>query len=574
MTAILGSGLARGYAAPSGRRLWRLCLVIGLIAVAVPALITPMPPLLDYPNHVTRIWLLAGAVRQPPLSSMYAVDWGAAWTNVGVDLASQILGAVIPGRALAPLFLAAALVLPPLGAALLHKRLFGGWRWWQVGLPLAAFSTTLLAGFLNYQIGLGLALAAASLDPWLERRASPAQLAVARVAFATGLLVAHIFALGFYGVLLAGLALGPRLGGLSSQAALRATALRLAAAGAACLIPLIAFTLLAPALPGGGVLAPLWGPATLKYKLDVLLCAFAGYDLRLDCLFLGAPAVLALWALLRRRLAVHQGLLLSALGLVLLAVVSPTWAADTAWIDTRIPIMALLALMTAVDPEGPDAAPASSLMAVTLLALVLGRAGFVGSVWMARQADIRSLEAALSHVPPGAAVLPLEHKASVRGEAGAPIGRYFHFGASFYHYPTLAVLERRAFSPLVFTTPGKQPLRVREPWKDISVPNGGRSPPFWALIPGAGKPALQRIWLRDAPYIRHWRQRFDYALMLNCDVLEPVDRERAPEGLRLIADEGFARLYRVDRKPAPGLAPQIVSHRKKIVPAARSSAAL
>ena len=100
MTAILGSGLARGYAAPSGRRLWRLCLVIGLIAVAVPALITPMPPLLDYPNHVTRIWLLAGAVRQPPLSSMYAVDWSAAWTNVGVDLASQILGAVIPGRAL------------------------------------------------------------------------------------------------------------------------------------------------------------------------------------------------------------------------------------------------------------------------------------------------------------------------------------------------------------------------------------------------------------------------------------------------------------------------------------------
>jgi hypothetical protein len=61
-----------------------------------------------------------------------------------------------------------------------------------------------------------------------------------------------------------------------------------------------------------------------------------------------------------------------------------------------------------------------------------------------------------------------------------------------------------------------------------------------------------RGWLVIAPYIRHWRERFDYALMLNADVLENVDKEALPEGMTLVANEGFARLYRIDRiRPAP-----------------------
>jgi hypothetical protein len=544
VTATVAIEIRRRVAAAPSVWLWRLCMAAALAAVALPGLLVAMPPLLDYPNHYVRIWLLAGGANEAPLSQIYAVDWRAAWTNVGIDLLARLVGPVIGVRALAPLLLAAALALPPLGAVALHRRLFGGWRPWQIGIPVAAFATTLLAGFLNYQIGLGLALLAASFDPWLERRASPAQVLMARLAFATGLLVVHIFALGFYGVLLGGLALGPRLAQLWSRDESRRAALRMAAAAVTVAVPLVAFFLMAPSLPGGGELGPRWEVPTLTYKLGVLGCAFVTYDLRIDALFFAPLVAVVAVALVRRRLGAHQGLLLAAAGLAVLALVAPQWAANTAWVDTRLPIMALLTLLAALNPQPVQGGRAAAVMAGLLLALVVGRAAWIGRIWDLRQADIRSVERALVQVPAGAAVMPLEHRPSWAGKLAAPPGRYFHFGASFFHVYTLTVMERRAFSPLVFTTPGKQPLRVRPAWEDISVPNGGRSPPLAVLMHPPSK-----SWLKVAPYLSQWRSRFDYALMLNADVGPDVDREVVPPELTLVADEGFARLYKVARQP-------------------------
>ena len=527
--------------APPPSRLLQACVVVGLLAVAIPGLFVALPPLLDLPNHYARIWLLAGGVNQGPLSHMYAVDWSSAWTNIGVDLAAQILGTVIPGQALGPMFLGLALVLPPLGAIAMHRRLYGGWRWWQAGIPLAAFATTLLAGFLNYQIGIGLALIAAAADPWIEERATPAQFLIARLAIALGLLVVHLFALGFYAALLGGLALGPRLDAMLDRGGLRTVAMKVLAAAAAVLVPLLAYKLTAAHVPGGGRM--IWGPTTFQYKTDVLLCAFGTYDLGVDGLFFGALAAVAVWAAIRHRLKVHQGLLVVALGLAAISLVLPTWAAETGWIDTRVPILALLTLLAAVNPDPLSSSRSQAIAAAAMLVLVLARTAWIGGIWEGRQGDAVALERALSHVPAGAAVLPLDHRPSIRGMRKAPLGRYFHFGASFYHDYTLSVIQRRAFSPLIFTMAGKQPLRVRAPWNEIAVPNGGRSPTLGALV----KPTP--IWLAIAPYIRNWRSRFDYALMLNADMLEDVNKEPLPPGMTLIDDEGFARLYKIDRLP-------------------------
>lgn len=540
MTAIALEAKRRASAPPTVW-LWRLCMAVALAAVAIPPLVVRLPPLLDYPNHYVRIWLLSGGVHTQPLSSFYAIDWRAAWTNVGVDLIARLLGPLIGVHALAPLLLTAATVLPPLGAVVLNQRLYPGWRPWQVGIPLAAWATTLLAGFLNYQIGLGLALVAAALDPWVERRASPAQLLIVRIVVATALLVIHIFALGFYALLLGGLAIGPSLAVLREPDGPRRVALRILAVAGAVALPLLAYALTAPALPGHGALAPIWGPATWQYKLDVLLCAFATYDARIDGLFFGVLALIVGVAAGRKLLDVHHGLLIGVVGLIVLALIFPTWAAETGWIDTRLPIMALLTLLAAVNPRlGVSGRPAAA-MAAGLLALVAARAAWIGHIWELRQSDVRSIERALAEVPPGATVMPIEHRPSVRGKAAAPPGRYFHMGTSFFHQYTLAVMDRRAFSPLVFTQPGKQPLRVRAAWKDISVPNGGRSPTFNVLK----RPNAE--WRKIAPYVDHWRERFDYALMLNADLLENVDDEVPPDGLTLIANQGFARLYKVEK---------------------------
>lgn len=114
------------------------CFVLAFAALAVPVALVRMPPLLDYPNHFARIWLLAGGMDDPPLSSIYVTDWSGASTNIGVDLLAATVGRLIGGETLAELLLASALILPPLGAALLNRAVFGGWHWWQVGFALLA----------------------------------------------------------------------------------------------------------------------------------------------------------------------------------------------------------------------------------------------------------------------------------------------------------------------------------------------------------------------------------------------------------------------------------------------------
>ena len=547
MSASLTLDLPRKADAPSISRLWRLFIAIGLVAVAMPALLVEMPPLLDYPNHVVRMWLLGGAVKDPILAQMYATDWTAAWTNVGVDLIAQIAGQFLPVTVIAPILLAIALVMPPAGAILLNRRLYGQFHWWQVVMPLTAFATPLLGGFLNFQTGLGLALVFASLDPVLEKRGSPVQLLLGRMAMATTLLVVHIFAAGFYGLLLGGLALGPSLMAIVKRGGLKPTLLRLAAVGAGVCAPLLVYRLTAPHLPGGGGLGlMIWGPTTLKYKLELLQAAFGTYNLSIDKGFFALPLLLVVLAAALKSLRVHQGLMLGAVFMTVLALVSPTWAAETGWIDTRMPIMALLLFMTAVLPDIARKPRLWVPVAVVMLGLVVGRAWWIGDIWIQRQADVRSIERAMSRVPEGSTVLPIDHLVSVRGKRIAPPGRFFHFGASYYHQYTLTVMQRKAFTPLVFSMHGKQPIRVLEPYKRISVPNGGRSPTFTTINSPPAK------WLNEiAPYIKQWRQDFDYALMLNADVLEDVRKERVPVGMTLVADEGFARLYKIDRKPAP-----------------------
>jgi hypothetical protein len=51
----------------------------------------------------------------------------------------------------------------------------------------------------------------------------------------------------------------------------------------------------------------------------------------------------------------------------------------------------------------------------------------------------------------------------------------------------------------------------------------------------------------DAPYIRSWRTRFDYVLVLNADCPDATGPVRLPAELVLVKDEGFAQLYRIRR---------------------------
>ncbi len=551
----VGSSRVRLTSSIRATSLWRsrtlplACIVLALGTLVLPVALTHMPPMLDYPNHFARMWLLAGGVGQAPLDGIYGVDWSAASTNIGIDLLATTLGRLVGGWVLAPLLLGAAVLLPPLGAVLLNRAVFGGWHWWQAGFAVLAWNSTLLAGFLNFQIGLGLALLAAALDPAALRQAGPLGAVPLRMGLGAGLLVFHPFAAGLYGVLLAGLAFGAEFRPPGGRMGFGRHVWRAAVtAGLGVGLPVACFLLLAPTLPGGHAPAgiyDLWDGFTPVQKAVTLLSAIVTYDLRLDIV-----AVLLLWAaaLLAASgplLRCHAGLLFSALGLVVLAVFVPSTLGGTGFVDLRFPIMAILTAAACLRPN-LRSARAGQVLAVALMLLALARTSWIAGIWRERQADVAAVETVLALVPAGAAVLPVEHT----GMNGAtlPRGRVLAIGLpSYWHLASLAVPLRHAFVPTLFTAPGKQPLRVLPPWAEISVLEGMPAPVHYlhAFVPS---PQISYM----IGYMAHWRERFDYMLVLNADVPDEDDEASVP-GLELLADHGFARLYRILRDGSGGL---------------------
>ncbi|MXP63153.1 hypothetical protein E0493_07270 [Roseomonas sp. M0104] len=540
--------------ASSGRFAWLLAFAVVLLAL--PVLLTPLPPLLDYPNHLARLWLVAGRAAQPPFDRIYAVDLTSVRTNIGIDLLAAALGSWLPIERFGQMLVLGAVVLPPLGAALLNRSVFGGLHWWLVGLPLLAWNWTLIAGFLNFQIGLGLALLAAAADPALARRTGPLGAFAIRAALAALLLLAHAFAALFYAGLLAALALGRDWDFLRSPRELGRAVRRVAVAVLPILLPVLLAWLSAPALPGAQedpATQTSWqGGFSLHAKLVTLFSGIAAYKSLYDLVFVALLALPVLVALARRRLRCHAGLLLATLGFLLLAFAVPPKVAGTYFVDARFPVMAVLTAVAALRPDivvpaWPRRPAAEVLLACALLALVGLRAAWVGGIWHERQADIASLSRALAHVPPGKAILQVTHSMTVPARRSAPRGRYYGGGGPmlYEHLPALAVPWRHAFVPILFASRGKQPLQVLPPWDEIAGPDNTTAVSVHRLAD-----AEHAVLPENTEYVRAWRTRFDYILVLNADQPDDEGPMTMPPELELVADEGFVQLYRVKSPPA------------------------
>lgn len=510
----------------------RTILALLLLVVLLPVALIPLPPLLDYPNHLARLWLLGGGIDTAPVNRFYVEDWHGIATNIGIDLVAKAFAHVVPPFLLGRLLLALAVVLPPVGAIALNASQFGNFRAWQLVFPFFWCTETLLAGFLNFQIGLGLALLAAALDP---RFSVPWARHASRLAVAFVLIVVHPFALLFYCMLLAGIGIGAAWPG---RAELRPAAWRVGAAGAVCLVPIAAFFVLTHALPGddSGRWFAIFNPPLIS--LFTLLSPVTSYNFWIDLAIAYPLLVLVGYALVNRRIAAHRGLLAVAAFLAVASLFMPAATSESGWLDRRLPIMAVLAALAATDLSlGPSRRDALRLAAAAF-ALVAVRTAWIGWNWAASFEMVHSLRQAFADIPAGKAVLPLQHRTKRTTRSWPLRGRTLGVAeGTFWHYPALIVPYRHAFVPTLFAQRGKQPISVRPPWDQISDPGGGVLPSVHCLEHPA----------RCDPYLRHWRTRFDFVLVLNADQPDRYGPFVPPPELQLVKDAGFARLYLIRR---------------------------
>lgn len=507
------------------------------LAAAIPFLIVNMPPVMDVPNHLTRIWLLAGGIDSVPLSEMYEARWGQAATNIFIDLIGVGLARVIGIEAVGKVLLLAMFLGPPLAALRLHKKLFGTTGWWALAGVMIVWSTTAVTGLISYQIALAAALVlATALYPLGSL--SPRRLAMVALSAAV-LLFIHPFGAVFFLALLAGLEIGPRL---PARTARKPMVRRIAILGVICLVPVVLLILFAPHPPSShGTHQEFmhWQPWDVTLSPTtiglVLLSPILSYKASLDVLLVLPLFGVIAWAAYRRKLVVHAGLLLVAGVLEIVSPFLPMNIGDGGALVIRFPEMAALMALAGLRPtfsSRRDTAVLASVLALTALV----RIGSIGWIWQMRDADFAELKEAASAIPSGASVLLLQQHWSETGPtplgrlvAGFPSGRC----ASERHYASLIVMWRQAFIPSLFTVPGQQPLAVKPAYQGRAVYSTGI--PFIGDMNTASRREFD-------PYLENWPQKFDYVLLLNAD----LGSTPLPEA-RVIADHGFARLYQVNR---------------------------
>jgi hypothetical protein len=517
---------------------WTIFGVVCVVLLA-PLFLVDVPPVLDYPNHLARMYVLAFGQHDPILSRMYAQHW-AIIPNLAIDLVLPELVRLLPIYVAGRIMLAAALLVPLLGVIAYHRAAFRTRSYWPLAAGLMAYNTVFIFGFMNFLISLGMALLiAAGWLRWRDRH--PVAVALCGAAATTAIFFTHLFGLVFLAVLIGSdevAALWRRW--RSGDAIWSATVLH-GLIAAVAFAPPILLVLASPVtqLDSAVVYRPLW------HKLYCLTEPFLAYDGWDDALSGGVFLVGVYLSLRARRLLVAPGIGLAWLGLFGLYLICPFAVKHTGFVDARIPIMLGLLLFAGMRPLGFLPSTRYAVTAVLAFALVV-RTTSLGVVWFDHNHDLADFRRVVSTVQPGSRVLVVsvdpvdvpDYWDSV--PRGRRIPGFFRLDL---HLPALLTIEHRAFWPYLFATPGEQPLVVRPPYDELSVGQG--MPPDWqSLVVG-----YQVHPVTPTPYLRDWQRNFDYVLMLNAGGAGDLSRY-LPDRLSLIAASDVAALFRIRRSAA------------------------
>ncbi len=469
-----------------------------LVVLAFPFFFVDVPPVLDYPNHLARFFVLAHP-DDPILSRFYAPHW-VILPNLGFDLVGPALLNQLPVHVAGRILLYLSLIAPLLGVMAYSKAAFGKVTGWSFAAGAAAFNGVFFLGFMNFLLSLGLAFGAASLWMSLRRRSWLAAMLMGTLASGV-IFLCHIFGAALFALLIASFEAERLWARGRAHKDYAATAALLAVT----LAPALVLYLLSPVAAAGGA------PGAWEYwrKGWELFTPFMTYSKVLTLL---TGALLFGFLILGLRGARYAPGARLALALLALGYFfAPDTLKGGTFVDVRLALMLGLLLFAGIAPPPRF----GRLAGFALAALIVARSASVAMTWNSHGAYLSDLRAAMAEIPPGAKVL------AAQGPAQIVITDLYRMDS---HMPALLVIERRAFWPLLFADAGQQPLIVRPPYDRMAQPLPSDTPDWGAL------------------QLKNWRSDFDYVLLI-----APPSPLSAPAGLvPLYAGQNTA-LWRVAR---------------------------
>lgn len=462
-----------------------LALTLVITVALAPLLVTEIPPLLDYHNHLARQYILHRLVESPILAQFYSAAWPAT-PYLAFDAIVQALAAWLPVDVAGKVFLALMFLLLGLTPMALNAAVYG--RMTPVALAGLLFlhNDTVTLGFVNYLFGVGFGLLLFAF--WIKGRSASlwARLVLFPVLCAL-LFFSHLLGFVIYLLCLGSYELGQHVSRIRQDHSGRWWALdqpqrvNLISLLLQIIPPLAIFSLFGPSTQT--VTSNTYGG--IERKLELLLGMFEylipPYAWTLDRALAIALPVGIVIGLALRFIRIPAAMLWPLASMLLLFFVMPMelfsgWGAD----HRLLPALGLL-LIGSLGP-GRRWNPASArLLGLGLTILILMRAGAVTADWHRANEYYAEYLRAFEKIPQGSRVY------FAFGHAGGKtFGPY-----PVYHLPHLMLAKRDVYLPYLFASlpGGGFTLRYQsavEPLQRLSpgpVLLNQQSPKWTALLP-------------------------------------------------------------------------------------------
>jgi len=489
--------------------------IVVLGAAAWPILAVGMPPGADSLNHLARAVILHRLPDDAILQGFYAPAW-AVLPNLAFDAvvipALHFLSPHAAGKA----FYLLSMLLMFAGTAALRRQIFGHAGSAPMVVILVLYNAPLAIGLANFYFGLGALMLALAI--WMRHADwSPIAQATTVSISAAVLFLTHMMIAGCFLAAIAAIRLEQHL----------TDRRRLAAIDWINVLPLLVVASLWSLVPAAahGTETAFGG---LRGRFEVLISPVLSFS-DFDPVLAAVLAALLIWLFTSRRIRLKPPLRLCIIGLIAVSLLVPVKLFGVWLTHVRLPVLAALLLIAAVDVRIPEVRLRYFLVMALVVFSVIKLERAVAAIAGCDQRR-QEIAAAFRPLAPGTRLLPIWDEAASPGVC---------LNADYWHMPAAAVIEGRAFTPLLFTS--MQPLRFQAPYGGLMQ---GVAQPVGPAIFSIGESTLGEAQFKRR-VAENWRRDFDVVVWLHPGLPPPAPTTP----MHLIVRGSFFTLFRIEPMP-------------------------
>jgi len=501
----------------------------GAIFAAAAILVAPLwfttaPAMPDYPAHLATFYLISGGAKLHTLAQFYRIEWGFI-PNLAAEIFVPAFGKFVGLTVGVKMFLSAAIAMWVLGPAYVHRLLYGRFGAGSLAASFFAYNANFMWGFLNYYFAAGLAFVV--FAAWIASHDRRSNWRLASFAAAvTVVYFCHVFAAAVLGLLIGAYELGIFC---EQRNFSPAEILKRFGEIAAIFVPAaIAFLFLKPAGALGGRFE-FNLPDTWQDRIDSAML----FHFDKPAYFLLAALILFLaMGVWRGWVSFHPRMKFLLLALAALTIFAPEWAMGGWGVDLRLPAILGVFAFTALDIRfGPKTL---RILGAAMLGLLVYSAAALAGNWRYYDARFDEFRTASQSIPRGARIFTVLDGDAMGLASDEP----------YWHMAELAIVDRGAFTPLMFTTKGQHVVYLKPPFDKWAAGNANQgSPPDISELDDldAGQIDGDKD-IRDVfPYLMHFQCHFDEVVLIHLN----GRRSPVPDSLRLRHAGSFFAIYDV-----------------------------